>query len=219
MPIPGLNRPLGTVQELIQIGLSPAEYHACAQRKDGEIAGCPVRHLCTLDEKERTGPAPKDWNHEERNWEGPVNLGVDFRKPVFTRGVSGNQEPMPCYIYFQLRNQLRANGGLMKIVAREGETIKSRGSQKIGQDGKPIADGIDLPGKWRKTVREVKVPRHPRPNELEELEGQRFLSEDLKDAESESDDSHDRKLGPNRMIGASKDARGEGSNRSATQGG
>ena len=198
MAIP--TRPIGTIKELEAMRLHPASYPSCALKKQGEVEGCPMWNLCSLEEKQRTGPAPKDWNHEKRNWEGPVNLGVRFLKPVFTRGVGANQEPMPCYVYFQLRNQLRANGGLMQIVAHEGEEISTRVSKKVAPDndpGAPVGSWL-----WKSDKQKIVVPRHPRPSEMPELEAESFLAELLKQDEVASEAAHE-----HRLIGASKNVR------------
>jgi hypothetical protein len=154
------DEPLGSLDEILNFRLDPRFTHACCDGKEKEIAGCPVAHLCDLPEKARTGLAPPGWDHEKRNWCGPVNKAVRIMKPTLDGGVGVKNEIVKCHTYILQRDNLMDNGGAVDIVGHEGDEIEIAESTRIID---PTAEGGVRyePGFVMKVV-----PRHKRLKDL-----------------------------------------------------
>ena len=126
------DEPLDSLPEIINFRLDKRFTHACCDPKEKEIAGCPVAHLCDLPEKDRIGPAPAGWDHEKRNWCGPVNKAVRMLKPASDGdGVLEKNEIIKCHTYILQRENLMDNGGAIDIIGHEGDSVEMQESRRI----------------------------------------------------------------------------------------
>lgn len=109
MPIQS-STPVGSKDRLIELGKNPAEWASCSEPDGIKNIGCYQWHRCK-------------WKFGK-----PKNFGVLMVKPTDSGPVS-NRIPMACFTYIQVGPQIRGNGGALKIVAQEGESIRIRGTK------------------------------------------------------------------------------------------
>ena len=134
--------PIAPREELIRRRLSLAEYGCC---------GCPIR---PNDDQGRPQEIGCDSFHNcpEDKANGPYLLGV---RQVDPKSVGGGlrESLMSCHVYYKQKDQIEASGGMLKIVAREGQDIIEKGSEKKHPD---------LPNSPYEDVRRrTTVPKHP----------------------------------------------------------
>jgi hypothetical protein len=115
MPIQSA-RPVGSLERIIELGRNPAEWGTCSAPKRAESIGCKQWHRCP-------------WKFGK-----PKNFGVLVAKPTASGDVA-SIVPMACYDHIAFSSQIKANGGVAKIVAQEGGTIRVRGTKRIHPTG------------------------------------------------------------------------------------
>lgn len=144
-------KPQGTLAEFDAMGIPSDEYGCCApgnkepDDRDHEILGCPAWRQCTLKEKGKSGN---------------VNKGVRIVKQTLT-GVRVVHRPMSCYNIPKERERVELNGGVLEIIANEGEKMFVQGS---------VPEDVTIPGqglvrKWVDGEQEITVPVAPRPKD------------------------------------------------------
>lgn len=145
------HKPMGLLKEYDAMGIPADEWGSCAPPdknpldRDGQIVGCSACKKCTLPEKFT---------------KGPVNKGVRLVKMTLT-GVRVIHRPMSCYNIPKERERMEINGGVLEIIANEGETMYVQGS---------TPEDVNIPGqgmvrKWVDGEQEITVPVHPRPKD------------------------------------------------------
>jgi len=176
------HRPHGTLDELLAIKANPAKIGSCHRRikEDGriEILGCSVRRACELLEKDGRGPATSGLNGA-----GPCNKGVEFFKKSPPNNKEGEtivgRVVVPCYDIPGFTTRMEINGGMVRVIAGEGEKIRLRGSLAEDQSD-PSA-----PGGMRRVITDViheeTVPKFPRPGERWNLAEHQLVAEAVED--------------------------------------
>jgi hypothetical protein len=178
------NRPCGTPEEVEAIGINPETIPTCAPNVGTKFPGCQMWRFCKC--ADRNGALIKGKT-------GPAYYGVKIAKPVAGRGVGKSQEVMACHVYVQLRQQIRANGGICQIVAFEGDELEVRGSKKMAPK---VSEGEEPgPWKWETMTYKVKVPVYPRPKDIPELLDIAFLAQAQQEEEDAAEQRESRVLG------------------------
>lgn len=103
--------PVGSLDEINEIGFDPAFIGSCSQPSENN-AGCYAWGICELSCKGTR----------------PHNFGVEIIKPAHNGG-GVVQIQKKCTHYTMQKDQLRKNDVVMNIIAREGETIRMRGTE------------------------------------------------------------------------------------------
>jgi len=193
--------PHGTVEELLKTGADLRKIGSCSRKRkdeDGNLAiiGCPVRKWCELAEKDGKGPKTSGCNGAGPCRKGMLSIKVmpDGRKHV-TRVV------LDCFHIPGYKRRIEAartkyGGGLVKIVASEGDEIELPGS---------VVEDKLVPGQG--TVRshiaqniKTKIEKFPRPGEKYNLPGQQIAMEETAKARAEM-----RSSAPARLLGLEDD--------------
>ncbi len=172
------HEPHGTIAELEGIHANLAVIGACTKRvkEDGQviIAGCGEYRRCTLPEKSGSGPKTSGYKGA-----GPCGKGVEFFKQSpagmkpnapGTRRIVGRLS-LWCWHIPGFAGRIEGGGGLVRVVASEGETIRVRGTDAKDQ----TIPGQGLVRVHEDVIRDEVVPRFPRPGQEWNLrEGQLF---------------------------------------------
>jgi len=180
--------PIGTLEEIKEVGRLPIHTHTCSKPVKNESLGCPFWDICDkhFKGKEYDGPGTA----------GPENEGVE----MIQSGTNGRRmvgrETLACYVYWLIYHRIRGNGGAVRAVAQVGETYKTRTSEVTvtGYSGGKEKIAVN-----RSRDTEVEVKPFPRPSERDEYQMDAFAEEVLEEA-SEKDDA-DRL---SRLIGTRK---------------
>lgn len=193
--------PHGTVDELLKVGADLRKIGSCSRKRkdeDGNLAivGCPVRKWCDLPEKEGKGPKTSGCNGA-----GPCRKGLLYIKVMPDGRKVVNRVVLDCFHIpgFKRRVETARNkygGGLVKIVASEGESIELMGSE--------IEDKM-IPGQGMQRNHAAKViptmiEPFPRPGQKFNLPGQQIAMEETAKARAEM-----RSSAPARLLGVEDD--------------
>jgi hypothetical protein len=172
-------RPCGTPEEVEAIGLNARVIPTCAPPDGSKFEGCQMFSRCKCRDKggkliKGITPVYDEAGKLVKSG-GVAYFGVAIAKPVPGRGVGRSQELMACHQFVQVSEQIKANGGVCEVIAWEGESFKVRGSKKVA----PNIEKGEEPGpwKWVNCEYDVRVPKHPRPNERPELMDLSFLQD------------------------------------------
>jgi len=99
-----------------ELNLDPASTPSCARPIKGQVVGCKVWDKCKL--KERAQGI------------GPVMKGVQIvKKSPMTGAASLKNDVDRCFNIPQVAERIEAQGGVLRVVAGEGDTIKLVGSK------------------------------------------------------------------------------------------
>jgi hypothetical protein len=100
--------PVGTVQELVDEGLDPAQFQTCHEPNDAlGIVGCPLWEFCRMPYKGDSGPR----NH-------PVLL--------ISASGSSNQEKLACFQYLTRAPEHWSSGEVFEIMGNEGDEYETK---------------------------------------------------------------------------------------------
>jgi hypothetical protein len=111
-----INCPIGTLDELKEIGADPKKIPSCHERtKDGSIKGCVHHRVCRF----------RQWRDGVGGLKGPLNIGVEITLAQVDGRHTGQME-MACYQYYNNNTRARQKqqddtGELIRIVAYEGD--------------------------------------------------------------------------------------------------
>jgi hypothetical protein len=162
-------QPIGTLEAVLQNGADPAKVFSCAapdrNRAEGVVKGCPYWGICKFPEKGKSGP---------------LNFGVRIVKKNggVRNTIKACFELIP---HLHVMRESPANADLYKIIAREGQEIKIRGSVST-----PPSEIGQLPT-WSDKTLVMKVEAFPRIGEhpmfIESVEVVAARKEALDDAE------------------------------------
>jgi hypothetical protein len=108
---PQIARPVGSLKELAALGVPTVNIATCSAHVDRQNMGCPVYKLCDREFRDST-PQNQVFTVIKRDGNMRTSCG-------------------PCFDVVLKETQIEANGGLVKVVAGEGETFLSRGSVKL----------------------------------------------------------------------------------------
>ena len=192
------DEPLDSLPEILNFRLDPRWAHACCDPEEKKIAGCPMAHLCDLPEKNRIGPAPAGWDHEKRNWCGPVNKAVRIMKPASDgSGVIEKNEILKCHTIMLQREQLMDNGGALDIIGHEGDEVEMQESTRIIDP--TVEGGVRYePGTAMKVV-----PRHRRLRDMPKYRNRLTLEK-----KRQAMDQREKRERGSRMIGMTPEESG-----------
>ena len=155
-----ITTPIGTLDELIQIGADPRKTRSCHPRTgsgNGSIAGCPWHRMCRF----------RQWRDQVGGLKGPLNIGVEIVLSPEDGRHTGQME-MACYQYYA--NQTRArqkqqdeSGELIRILAYEGDgrSISEWETKHAPEPGKPDGDPKSPVMERVLNVHEVKPHKRP----------------------------------------------------------
>lgn len=113
-----ITTPIGTLEELKEIGADPRKVRSCHERtgaQAGGILGCPHFRMCRF----------RQWRDQQNGLKGPLNVGVEITLSQID-GRHTAQSEMACYNYYaanirQRQRQQEESGELIRIVAYEGD--------------------------------------------------------------------------------------------------
>ena len=164
--------PRGTVEEMTALRVNLAKYGSCSRKviEDGQLVvrGCPERKRCQLPEKDGRGPKTSGFNGA-----GPCNKGLEVIKKSATGDTKVLRVSLSCFHIPGFVKRLEVSGGIVEVVASEGEVIKVRGSK--------VRDEI-VPGEGVKRfvddmIIEETVAHFPRPGTKNNLPEQALVVE------------------------------------------
>lgn len=125
MAMQDVGNPIGTVDELLELGMDPNQIPSCAQAVGGRIKGCAHWKKCRF-KAVRNGNGGKG--------AGPENFG--FIKILFidTPGEIGNGMVLPCFtimeVESQLMNQTHDTGSAYGPFVAPGGTVPRRQTRR-----------------------------------------------------------------------------------------
>lgn len=188
-------RPFGTLEQLKALHRDPMAYACCAEPdpKAGKdaVMGCAAWHGCKWKGKHPTGRV------------GPANKGTSLLKSTMS-GPAMRNAIMPCYDYVPMRDTVSLNGGVLDVIAEEGEVIELPGSRKVLADPlKGIANEYweDFPAHPAPGANMVTVPDYPRIENQPKLKMVMKLEERRKQVEAQEEDRRRKgHLGMNQVI-------------------
>ena len=151
--------PIGTLEELVQIGADPKRIESCSRRTGrsaGGNRGCPWFDKCRFTA----------WRDKVNGLKGPLNVGVEVMLSQLDGGAH-NQFQISCFDYYathlhERKRQGEDSGELVRIVAYEGD-----GKEIREWESKHVPDP-NVQGGGRKVERYIKqhaVTPFPRPAE------------------------------------------------------
>jgi len=147
--------PIGTIEEAEAEGLSPQVYATCARPNPTTgVVGCPWFANCRVSAKGKSGPR---------------NYGCHYFKG---KGQGGGRTTnvYNCMWIADHINDIERNGGALRVVADEGETIERVTGVAVSNATGEIEKNPYAPGTHREDRRIVEVvPPYPRPNQNPEL--------------------------------------------------
>lgn len=177
--------PHGSIAELEAINADLSRFGACAKRvkEDGQIIvmGCHEFQRCVL--KGRDSSRPKD--DEGARGVGPVNKGVEYIKFSPNGDVKHGRKvvgrlAMTCYHIPGFKDRVELNGGLVRIIANEGEIVNMQGSEFEDK----VIPGQGMTRTIIPKLMPITIKPHPRPGQEYNLQEQ-LLASEIMDAESD----------------------------------
>jgi hypothetical protein len=109
--------PVGTLQEIEDLGLNKEQYGTCSEPDQSRNVGCRFYRTCKF----------------RRAKDGPMNKGVRIIRRVGER-VSVIERVMPCFVVHQTKTMIAGLDGILKVIAEEGEFIKMKLSEHKYKD-------------------------------------------------------------------------------------
>lgn len=167
--------PIGTLDELVQIGADPTRVPSCSKRMGAQAGGnrgCAFYRQCRF----------KPWRDQMQGLKGPLNVGVEVVLAP-TDGGAHNQKQVECFTYYSANYRARSRaaedtGEIIRIVAYEG-------------DGKEIAewctrslppDAVNKNGRVERYLHKHEVTPFVRPAERFPIEvGRQQAREEMMD--------------------------------------
>jgi hypothetical protein len=168
--------PHGTLDELSALRVDLARIGCCHKKvvEDGQLMvwGCREFKRCTLPEKVGKGPATSGLNGR-----GPCNKGLQTLKKMPDGSTKATRTVLSCVDIPGFVARIEAGGGIVEIVASEGEEIMLRGSR--------VKDET-IPGQGLVRIHEdgiypEKVKAFPRPGSGYNLPEQKMIAEFTKE--------------------------------------
>lgn len=141
--------PRGTTKELGALGIDLASTPSCSRQiiENGEtiVLGCKQWKGCAL---------------KERGLSGPVNKGIQtIKRHLGSKKAVVINNMMTCFHIPGYQRRIENRGGVVNIIASEGEVIKLRGSKARDE----VIPGQGLVRVIDDVILEQKVPAFPRP--------------------------------------------------------
>ena len=172
--------PRGSLEELTALKVNLVKFGSCARKQrdeDGQVVvrGCSVRKWCELAEKEGKGPATSG-----HNGRGPCHKGIEAIKVMPNGDRVVTNTVMTCFHLPGFKQRIERRGatvngveyrGIVRVIASEGETIRSKGSKQIAAPG--TATGFEV----KDEIRDEVVTHFPRPGTAGNLPEQKLIAE------------------------------------------
>ncbi len=132
MDLSGSEKPVGTLEELKEAGLSPTQFGSCSPR-DNRNKGCAWFNFCRF----------REWRDRVNGKKGPLNFVAHVALSPAEGGVANNPE-MPCFDYYYsglyARQRDSANTGeVIKVIGVEGDGKKYKSRISVRAHPKPVA--------------------------------------------------------------------------------
>lgn len=181
----GSERPVGTLEELHDNGLSPDKFGSCSMRTRNS-KGCAWFQMCRF----------RQYRDQIGGKKGPVNIGVRvILSPA--EGAAADNKIMPCYDWYytglsQRQRQGEKTGEIIKVISVEGDGKKIRSRTTVREHPKPEPGCLSCSeGKCyrrKEVVVEEEVFPYPRPGKVYAIHGEaaRQREEMMLDEERES---------------------------------
>ena len=184
MDLSGSEKPVGTLDELNDLGMDNTRFGSCSMRTNSN-KGCPWFRQCRF----------RDFRDHVGNKLAPANVAVRIvLSPV--DGGAADTKIMPCFDYYGsgLHNRQRQSsetGEIIKVIAFEGDGKKVRSRITARAHPKPVPGCLSCAkGECYKRapgVDEGEVPKFPRPREVYHAMAEAAMARDEMLAEDEAD--------------------------------
>lgn len=156
------NWPIGTLDEILKLGLDPDETACCAPHDEKGQRGCPVWDSCRFNKRDRGG----------FKGQGPRNIGYHIQLHPSNGGFQ-KEDCCSCFAFVQsIQPKMEAGWAAENqdkphdeyaIIAQEGEPI-------VVQEWRSEVPGSFTNIRMKVETKEIKVPAFPRPGSQPEID-------------------------------------------------